>query len=80
MYALLSGNIAGHTKKSAVNATVVMLSQLGGFSGPFAYHGDEASRGYPTGQISALCLLCVSEGAFGALWYVAPYKCSNINS
>lgn len=53
-----------------MNATVVMLSQLGSFSGPWAYHGDEAARGYPTRQISTLCLLCVSEGTSAALWYV----------
>lgn len=87
-FSLLAGNVAGHTKKSVTNATVVLLANLGGFSkstkrrsslwtqadsdsqgGPWSYHGDEAARGYPTGQISALCLMCASEAAFALLWY-----------
>ncbi|OQV02701.1 hypothetical protein CLAIMM_07851 [Cladophialophora immunda] len=67
-FALLSSNIAGHTKKTVTNATIFVLANLGGFSGPWAYKGDEAARGYPTGQITTLSLLCASEGVFALLW------------
>jgi MFS transporter, ACS family, allantoate permease len=68
MFALLSGNIAGHTKKTVVNATIFVLANLGGFSGPWAYKGNEATQGYPTGQITTLSLLSLSAGAFVVLW------------
>ena len=45
-----------------------MFANLGGFCGPWAYKGDEKAKGYPTGQISALSLLCGSEAAFLFLW------------
>ena len=67
-FALLSSNIAGHTKKTVTNATIFMLANLGGFCGPWAYKGDEAAEGYPTGQITTLSLLSVSVGVFILLW------------
>ena len=67
-FALLSSNIAGHTKKTVSNATIFVLANLGGFAGPWAYKGNEAKRGYPTGQITTLSLLCVCEGVFAILW------------
>lgn len=68
LFSILSSNIAGHTKKTVVNATVFMLANLGGFCGPWAYKGDQKAKGYPTGQITALSLLSVSEAAFAILW------------
>ncbi|KAK4498080.1 hypothetical protein PRZ48_010736 [Zasmidium cellare] len=73
-FSLLAANVAGHTKKSVTNATIVLLANLGGFSGPWSYHGDEAAQGYPTGQISALCLMCASEAAFAILWVYYYYQ------
>ncbi|KEF57582.1 uncharacterized protein A1O9_05500 [Exophiala aquamarina CBS 119918] len=67
-FALLSSNIGGHTKKTVINATIFALANLGGFSGPWAYEGNEAARGYPTGQITTLSLLCASVGCFVLLW------------
>ncbi|KAF2162953.1 hypothetical protein M409DRAFT_26805 [Zasmidium cellare ATCC 36951] len=73
-FSLLAANVAGHTKKSATNATIVLLANLGGFSGPWSYHGSEAQQGYPTGQISTLSLLSASEAAFAILWMYYRYK------
>ncbi|KIW73782.1 hypothetical protein PV04_01874 [Phialophora macrospora] len=67
-FALLSSNIAGHTKKTVTNATIFVLANLGGFCGPWAYKGNEAAEGYPTGQITTLSLLSASVGVFVLLW------------
>lgn len=71
-FALLASNVAGHTKKTAINATIVVISNLGGFSGPYSYKQKEAAQGYPTGQISTLCLMIASVAAFASLLYVVP--------
>ncbi|KIW09919.1 hypothetical protein PV08_11695 [Exophiala spinifera] len=64
MFALLSSNVAGYSKKTVVNATVFVFANCGAFAGPWAYKSDEAARGYPTGQISTLSLLCASAAGF----------------
>ncbi|PMD31885.1 MFS general substrate transporter [Hyaloscypha variabilis F] len=61
---LISSNVAGHTKKTTLNAAVFVFANIGGFCGPFAYPGSEAEEGYPTGQITVLCLMCISEALF----------------
>jgi hypothetical protein len=71
-YSLLAANIAGHSKKTVVMGTITMMSALGGFSGPWAYKGDQAERGYPDGQIATLSLFAVSVGSYVCLWYVYP--------
>jgi hypothetical protein len=63
-FALIAANTAGHTKKTIINGIIVIVSNLGGFAGPFAYKGDEAAQNYPTGQISAIVLLVASLAAF----------------
>jgi hypothetical protein len=68
-FALIAANTAGHTKKTVINAIIVIVSNLGGFAGPFAYKGDEAKENYPTGQISAIILLVASLVAFTLLRY-----------
>ncbi|CEL03049.1 hypothetical protein ASPCAL04207 [Aspergillus calidoustus] len=68
-YSLLAANIAGHSKKTVVMGTITMMSALGGFSGPWAYKGDQAERGYPDGQIATLSLFAVSVGSYLCLWF-----------
>lgn len=63
-FALLAGNVSGHTKKTVMNATIATLANLGGFAGPWAYKGPEAAEGYPTGQKTSLALLSASVGGF----------------
>jgi len=67
-FALVAANVGGHTKKTLFNATIVILGNLGSFSGPFAYHGNQAAEHYPTGQQSSLSLLTVSCASFLVLW------------
>jgi hypothetical protein len=52
--------------------TITMMSALGGFSGPWAYRGDQAERGYPDGQIATMALFAISVGSYVCLWYVYP--------
>jgi hypothetical protein len=49
--------------------TITIMSALGGFSGPWAYKGSQASEGYPDGQIATLSLFCASILAYIILWY-----------
>ncbi|KAE8449528.1 hypothetical protein EG329_008137 [Mollisiaceae sp. DMI_Dod_QoI] len=72
---LVSSNIAGHTKKTTLNAAVFVFANIGGFCGPFAYPGSEAERGYPTGQITVLSLMCICEALFLLLLF--HYRQSN---
>jgi ACS family allantoate permease-like MFS transporter len=67
---LLSSNVAGHTKKTTLNAAVFVFGNIGAFCGPFAYPGSEAEEGYPTGQITVLSLMCISEALLLLLLYV----------
>jgi MFS transporter, ACS family, allantoate permease len=68
-YSLLAANIGGHSKKTTVMGTITIMSALGGFSGPWAYKGSQASEGYPDGQIATLSLFCASILAYIILWY-----------
>ncbi|KAJ5552822.1 major facilitator superfamily domain-containing protein [Penicillium frequentans] len=74
-YSLLAANIGGHSKKTTVLGTITMMVALGGFSGPWAYKGDQAAQGYPDGQIATLSLFCASILAYTCLWFY--YTCSN---
>jgi MFS transporter, ACS family, allantoate permease len=56
---LVSSNVAGHTKKTTVNAVVGTLAYVGAIVGPFVFKGEEAPRGYPTGMITVLIMLVV---------------------
>lgn len=67
-YSLLAANVGGHSKKTAVLGTITMMVALGGFSGPWAYKGDQAAQGYPDGQIATLSLFCASILAYTCLW------------
>ncbi|KIW37758.1 hypothetical protein, variant [Exophiala oligosperma] len=67
MFALLASNVAGYSKKTVVNATIFVFANCGAFAGPWAYKSDEATRGYPTGQITTLSLLCASAAGFVVL-------------
>ncbi|KAH8701558.1 major facilitator superfamily domain-containing protein [Talaromyces proteolyticus] len=67
-YSLLAANVAGHSKKTAVMATITIMAALGGFSGPWAYKGDQSAEGYPDGQIATLSLFCASILAYIILW------------
>jgi len=58
---LLSSNIAGHTKKTTVNALVFIFANAGSIAGPYAYKSDEATKGYPTGQVTVLVMMCGCE-------------------
>ncbi|KAL3452126.1 hypothetical protein BJX65DRAFT_267571 [Aspergillus insuetus] len=49
--------------------TITMMSALGGFSGPWAYKGDQAERGYPDGQIATMALFAISVGSYVCLWF-----------
>jgi hypothetical protein len=64
---LIAANTAGHTKKTVINGIIVIISNLGGFAGPFAYKAKEAPQNYPTGQISAIVLLVASLVSFTLL-------------
>lgn len=64
---LLSSNVAGHSKKTTINAAVFVAANAGAWAGPFAYHGSESSRGYPTGQITVLSLMVASVACFAGL-------------
>ncbi|KAL2833556.1 major facilitator superfamily domain-containing protein [Aspergillus pseudoustus] len=68
-YSLLAANIAGHSKKTVVMGTITMMSALGGFSGPWAYKGEQAESGYPDGQIATLSLFAVSVLSYVVLWF-----------
>ncbi|KAJ5126487.1 major facilitator superfamily domain-containing protein [Penicillium atrosanguineum] len=72
-YSLLAANIAGHSKKTVVMGTITVMAALGGFSGPWAYQGNQAAQGYLDGQISTLCLFCASIAAYIALWFYYTY-------
>ena len=61
---LMASNIAGHTKKTTINAAVFVFANIGGVCGPFAYPGREAKVGYPTGQITVLSLMCICQSLF----------------
>ncbi|GAM37799.1 MFS allantoate transporter [Talaromyces pinophilus] len=65
---LLSANLAGHTKRTTANALCFGLSAIGSICGPFAFKGEEANIGYPTGMITILSLLATSAGIFLILW------------
>lgn len=56
---LVSSNIAGHTKKTTVNAIIGTLAYVGSIAGPFAFKGEEAPRAYPTGMAVVLSMLVV---------------------
>jgi ACS family allantoate permease-like MFS transporter len=58
---LMPSNVAGHTKKTTINAIVFVFANAGSVAGPFAYKSDEAKRGYPTGQITVLVMMCGCE-------------------
>lgn len=67
-FSLLSSNVAGHSKKVVTNGTIFIVANLGSFSGPWAYKGDQATSGYPDGQIASLSLMCASLASFSLLW------------
>ncbi|KAL2862519.1 major facilitator superfamily domain-containing protein [Aspergillus lucknowensis] len=73
-YSLLAGNIAGHSKKTVVMGTITAMSALGGFSGPWAYKGDQSEQGYPDGQIATLSLMAASIVAYILLWLYYTYR------
>lgn len=52
-------------------ATVTIMAALGGFGGPWAYKGSQATQGYPDGQIATLSLMSASVLAYVLLWYVS---------
>jgi ACS family allantoate permease-like MFS transporter len=58
---LMSSNIAGHTKKTTINALVFLFANAGSVAGPYAYKADERAREYPTGQIVVLVMMCGNE-------------------
>jgi ACS family allantoate permease-like MFS transporter len=63
----MSSNIAGHTKKTTINAMVFIVANAGSIAGPYAYKSDEQARGYPTGQITVLVMMCGNEILLGLL-------------
>lgn len=50
--------------------TITIMAALGGFSGPWAYKGNQVAQGYPDGQIATLILLAASIVAYIILLYV----------
>ncbi|KAJ5946131.1 major facilitator superfamily domain-containing protein [Penicillium verhagenii] len=72
-YSLLAANVGGHSKKTAVLGAITMMVALGGFSGPWAYKGNQAAQGYPDGQIATLSLFCASILAYVCLWFYYNY-------
>lgn len=68
----MSSNIAGHTKKTTLNAAVAIMANVGGLCGPFAYPGAESAIGYPTGQITVLSLMCICMALLLVLMYETP--------
>ncbi|KAF1823031.1 MFS general substrate transporter [Dissoconium aciculare CBS 342.82] len=73
-FSLIAANTAGHTKKTVINGIIVIISNLGGFAGPFAYKAKEAPQNYPTGQISAIVLLVASLVSFTLLNFYYRYQ------
>jgi hypothetical protein len=57
----MSSNVAGHTKKATINAIVFVCANAGPVAGPYAYKSDEQAKGYPTGQITVLVMMCGCE-------------------
>jgi ACS family allantoate permease-like MFS transporter len=57
----MSSNAAGYTKKTTINAVVFVFANAGSIAGPYAYKSDEQSKGYPTGQITVLVMMCGCE-------------------
>ena len=58
---LMSSNVAGYIKKTTINAVVFILANAGSVAGPYAYKSNEATKGYPTGQITVLVMMCGCE-------------------
>jgi hypothetical protein len=67
-FGLLASNVAGYTKKTTANAMVFTMSSIGGVSGPFAFKGSEASKGYPTGMIIVMVSMVAAEISLAGLW------------
>ena len=65
---LISSNVAGHTKKTVINATASSFAYVGAIVSPHVFKGEEEAEGYPTGVKSLLILLAVGEGLFALLW------------
>ena len=61
---LVSSNVAGHTKKTTVNAITGTLAYVGAVAGPFAFKGEEAHLAYPTGMATVLSMLVVVFSCF----------------
>ncbi|KAK2801450.1 hypothetical protein FQN51_005344 [Onygenales sp. PD_10] len=67
-YSLIAANVAGHSKKTVITATITILANLGSFCGPWAYKGAQAATGYRDGQIATVTLMAASIVAYGLLW------------
>lgn len=63
-FALLTSNLAGHTKKTTVMAVIFIISNAGGIGAPFAFKGAQAAEGYPSGMIPLFCLTVIAEFSF----------------
>ena len=64
---LVSSNVAGHTKKTTMNALIGTFAYVGAIVGPFSFRGEEAAIGYPTGMTTVLCMMVVICASFIAL-------------
>ncbi|KAK2807940.1 hypothetical protein FQN50_005182 [Emmonsiellopsis sp. PD_5] len=67
-YSLIAANVAGHSKKTVITATITIMANLGSFCGPWAYKGEQAATGYRDGQIATVTLMAASIVAYGLLW------------
>jgi sugar phosphate permease len=74
MYSLLASNIAGYTKKSAVNSMFFVSYSLGNIISPQAFLAKEAPR-YSTGVAVSLASFCANIIIFGCLYIT--YSVSN---
>ncbi|KAK2770490.1 hypothetical protein FQN53_005501 [Emmonsiellopsis sp. PD_33] len=67
-YSIIAANVAGHSKKTVITATITILANLGSLCGPWAYKGEQAATGYRDGQIATVTLMAASIVAYGLLW------------
>lgn len=65
----VSSNVAGHTKKTTVNALVLVSYCVGNLIGPQTFQAKQAPH-YTTAKVVMVAFSCVALVALLALWYM----------
>lgn len=70
MLSILTSNVGGSTRKTVLTSCNYIFSTVGAVVAPFAYKGEEAAKGFPTGIITVLVFMIISVFVLIALRYV----------